>query len=1074
MGGGNEAGVSMNSEINVYGGSLCTTTEDNKGIYGGCNNNGTVGENTFVTLTGGTIGAYGAGNGANVHGGGFGQPTSVAGNVTVTFGDINAAQGEFPKLYGNLYGGSALGNVNDNASDMTTVNVYNGTITGTLLNQPNPADNVYGNVFGGGLGDVGVEAKVFGEVHVNIGKMTAAEPPATEPTYSGKATLANCNVFGCNNMNGSPQTDVYVDVYGTYRSATDDADYFDSDNTYAIYQVFGGGNKAHYAPEGNDPNSDRKTHVTVHGCENSVKYVYGGSNAANAVGVVTIIEGGRFNEIYGGGNGRETAANIGTGGIGLNVLAGNVGFLFKGSNKNGINYGLTYEPYATTNCLGGLFVDSYFFGTNEAEYYGDLDNTITCAEAGNYEYRYVFAGSRWGIVYGDIKLIVYGGTIENLFGGCRGYEDYSADVRRFPTWDEIAADQELPENKRKYSQDLLDYMGYNNGTGTEPSYVGHGGNITLIVSGGTIGKVYGGCDIKGNVEGKISVTVNDAEDAGCPLFVGDVYGASNRWYHVPVTSDLSSPEVQILKGTIGGTHTDLPVNNISGNIPTEYAGNVFGGGNYGYVTADPIVIIGDGPSAKVTIKGDVYGGGNEGDINGNARVTVVPKMHTLHVAAVDLPNRIRVINSIGQDVTTDATSESGVAVGEGMSLNLIAMPSVTGQTFTGWSSNGHLLTNALSFFFTMGTEDCSITASFAAAPTKTFSYSLDPADSGTIQVTDGNGAVVNSGVGISQGAVLYISASPYVTHKFMEWQVTEGNGTIANRNTATTTFTMGSEATTIKAMFDGLTTHNLTLTTPSHGSFIVKDNHNNIIGTNTPIGEGTVLNMTATPTGSYVFGRWTVEGEGASVANQYHAATTFVMGTDDAILGVNFVQPHTFNFTQHPNGTIKVMDSQGQTVNSGASVGEGAVLNIKAVPKPGYAFVNWVNSGGTGTIANEILAVMAFTMGASEATITANFITAHILTVVDPELIPNSDPEKPQGTIKVTNIQHQSVSSPASIGENAVLTIVATPAEGYQFAGWERVEGNGEIGALNEASTTFTMRTQNTTIKANFEPISEP
>ena len=105
-------------------------------------------------------------------------------------------------IYGDIYGGSALGTVNDDVSDVTTVNFNNGTI--------------HGNIYGGGLGaatlnsngyieSVTTEAIVNGTVHVNIG---------TETQTSNFVTI-NGQVFGCNNLAGTPKGPVYVDVYKT-------------------------------------------------------------------------------------------------------------------------------------------------------------------------------------------------------------------------------------------------------------------------------------------------------------------------------------------------------------------------------------------------------------------------------------------------------------------------------------------------------------------------------------------------------------------------------------------------------------------------------------------------------------------------------------------------------------------------------------------------------------------------------------------------------------------------------------------------------------------------------------------
>lgn len=1034
FGGGNNItidgkGVS-GSHVVMTGGTVL------EGIYGGCNTDGDVTGNSIVDIYGGTIGSTTAK--ANIHGGGYGQNTRVLGDVTVSFGQNGTTHNGALILYGDLYGGSALGSVNSSLSNTTTVNVLNGIIQGTGNDPAN--DDYYGNVFGGGLGQktpVPIEAIVNGKVYVNIGTQYGG----------GQASLARCNVYGCNNQNGSPQDDVYVDVWETYHTVKDEVGYYGSDASYAIYQVFGGGNQAHYEPENGLVSSPKKTHVTVHNCDNTIQYVYGGGNAANAVGVETIVLGGRFREIYGGGNGREIPAHItGPNGIGINVVAGNVGFLFEGSNKEGTNQsGIYYKPDASSECLGGLFVDSYFFGTNEAELYGDLTNMITCADAGDFEYRYVYAGSRWGIVYGNINLMVCGGTIENLFGGCRGYENYSADVRRFPTAAEIAADE-----AGHYSAGVRAFLE------AHPEYYGHGGNINLVITGGTIGNVFGGCDIQGNVEGKITVTVSEREGSACPLFVGNVYGASNQWYHTPEQSDIISPDVSIIRGTIGGTHPDLPVNNIYGVPATAYEGNVFGGGNHGNVTANPRVIVGDSPDAKVTIKGNVYGGGNEGNITGSPQVIVIPEMHSFSYSHGDGGT---IVVKDGQDQDVSSSDQ----IGEGISLSIMATPQDYAHTFNGWTVTGTGASiaepSAASTTFTMGTTNASISASFEAAASAP-ALTLTTPSGGTFNVTGPHGIVTGT-TNVATGTVFTISATPDVTHRFSNWSVSGTGSTIANSTSATTTFTMGTADASISAVFDVATTHTFTFNTSGNGSVTVtyrSDNTVNTVSSGASIGEGAVLNIVAIASSGYAFSHWTVEGAGSSVANTNNPSTTFTMGTDDVTLTANFVTTHTLTITEPSNGTVRVTNSLGQEVNSGNDIGEDAKLNLKATPASGYAFQQWTIIGEGSSVEGDVLnrPTTTFTMGTENAYISATFITAHLLTV-----------ESEHGTIEITSPLGQNMSNPASIGEGVVVTIKATPADGYTFVRWEIVgDGDGEIGDANTSPTTFTMGTQNTTIRA--------
>ena len=625
VGGGNAAGITGNPTITISNGTFCSTNQYAKsGIYGGCNTSGTVDGDIVLTITGDATNHTVIGTSAgintdktpvNIHGGGYGVGTSTTGSVTINYGNDTDVASEYPKLYGDIYGGSALGEVNSDGADSTNVNLLNGSF-GLFYEVIAEQEHQYGgNIYGGGLGQASpaIAATVKGKVHVNVGA-----PTNTAGTYIGKADLYNCNVYGCNNVKGTPLDDVYVSVYQSKRTAglntVDDED-------FAIKNVFGGGNVAHYVPSGavNTNSQGHKTHVTVYGCDNTIKYVYGGGNAADVVGAITLVDGGHFDEMFGGGNGLVTPANIGTGGVCFHAFGGHVNYQYEGSNRQGENHGSPNEVYELytdydkvpgfVDC-GDLYVDSYFFGDNEAEHIGDLNSEISCEIASFYHFVNVYAGSRYAVLYGNITLRVQGGEIQNLFGGSRGYAQRAADVRKYPTQEEIDA------NPDKYSDAIKAYMQ------THSELAGRGGNITLIIEGGVVGTVYGGCDVNGNVEGEIKVVV-DSTSTECPMFVGDVYGASRLTDYAPTNPNITYPEVKILKGTIGGSTTFTMGTTMT--IEKDFEGNVFGGGFQGDVTANPKVIIGNvGNSNKVLIKGNVFGGGDRGNVIGSPQVIIVP------------------------------------------------------------------------------------------------------------------------------------------------------------------------------------------------------------------------------------------------------------------------------------------------------------------------------------------------------------------------------------------------------------------------------------------------------------------
>lgn len=617
VGGGKQADISANTEIYIKGGNIGTDgdaiTGLGKGIYGGCDQSGNVGGNALVELTGGTIGVSST-NTANIHGGGYGEPTTVTGNVTVNFGDNTNVENTGLVLYGELYGGSALGDVNTadqnnpGATTTTTVNLRNGIINGAA--------------YGGGLGQkagvdgatTDISAYVYGKVYVKIGYATDTHDP---DTYTGQANLVNCDVYGCNNLKGSPSSEVHVDVYQTAHNA--DNVQSNLDGGYAIHQVFGGGNQADYIITSGE--SGLKNIVNVHGCENTIWRLFGGGNAAAVYGVDLTIDGGRFDQVFGGGNGElgpDHAAAIGGGGISILLGGGYMNLLFNGSNMYGAVEGaITLENFV--GCGEALVIDHYM-GSNQADIFGDITETIICENDPTKLMRFVnlYCGSNKAQIYGDINLTIEGGIFENVFGASKGSVDNPA----------TAPDESFASNVYIITQEMIDAHSELN-----EASLGHGGNVNLFIYGGTIGDLYGACDINGNVEGRITITVQSYDNTQCPLFIGNIYGGGNRTNYTPInvsnygSTDYPgySPLIKVLKATVGGDTPYLPVIESTNNThPKHYEGNVFGGGNRGKVTASPMVLIGPNANMPVYIKGSVYGGGNEGDVEGSPKVIVGP------------------------------------------------------------------------------------------------------------------------------------------------------------------------------------------------------------------------------------------------------------------------------------------------------------------------------------------------------------------------------------------------------------------------------------------------------------------
>ena len=612
-GGGNDittanAGI-LNSDVVMTGGVVLG------GIYGGCNLNGTVTGNSVVTILGGEVGSQALLNDsivANVFGGGLGFNTKVNGNVTVT---ISRATGNdapaAPIIYGDVYGGSALGNVNAGSGNTTIVDILDGILETriyeeTLANGQKVYYYTGGNVYGGGLGDAAHAAEVKGVVTVNIGSGTVDQQTGFSTSTNGNATIGG-NVYGCNNAKGAPEQNVTVNVYATAHTDGTDGTPNNTVNgdAFAIPNVFGGGNQANLS-------SGMTTTVNIYSCENTIGRVFGGGNAAATNAVTTFIQGGRFDQVFGGGNGERGssfAANV-NGDVELTLHGGYVGQFFGGSNQNGTISG-DINIVADNNgpCPGDLVVDEFFCGGNFVEIGGDLETTIECSDG--MEVRNLYGGCNMANIRGSVVLNVYGGTYTNVFGGSKGSGSVSADIM---------------------------------------------GNVTLNLYGGTIENAYGGSNVNGNIKGLITVNVID-EEGECPLYVTNIYGGSNETDYTPTNASIVSPVVNVvhakngISGNVyGGSKgkedavtptavnanplvnigydaasmsitfpSGYPATNTLTNFPRAIvAGSVFGGGDAAKVEGNTEIQLRN----RAKVFGNVYGGGNMGEVSGNTKVIV--------------------------------------------------------------------------------------------------------------------------------------------------------------------------------------------------------------------------------------------------------------------------------------------------------------------------------------------------------------------------------------------------------------------------------------------------------------------
>lgn len=644
-------GTHGNLEITIDGGTIGAT--DNSGkllvseysigdVFGGCkgsseNSRFGLAKNTIVSISGDNTKVHGS-----VYGGGEAGYVTQDVSVTLNGGTVDK----------DFYGGGALAHTNtDNWDDTTWAEgKYNSDTYATTYktNVTLKGGTIGGNVYGGGLGRkakdavqavpaqgtegeedyvpavvaqpavTAVEAKVYGDVLVKLN-----ETPVTD----------NCvvkgNIFGCNNLNGSPQSAVTVHVYktqgwdghlGTLSENLDSEN--NSDHNYHVEAVYGGGNLAAYMPDMKAIADTAQTHVIIDGCgETSIRQVYGGGNAASTPATNVTINGTyEIEEVFGGGNGLddiivngETKPNPGA----------NVGF--KDYSEVEDTYD-TKEKRQDEGAEGG-FVENYVYGSGKA------------------------------------SVTIYGGKIHRVFGG----SNTKGNVRQtavtmlqdlegcdFCVDEAYGGGKSAPMDAE--AQLLMACI-----PGLKAAYGGAQDadiqdNVVLTITNGTFDRVFGGNNVNGKIQGTITVNI---EETGCkPLIIGQLYGGGNQapytapsGEHGPTLNVKSFTSIgDIYGGGYGETavvegDTYVNINVSEGKYAkdaytqttktitfNEYQRNKDGEGEDSFVHDNDGKRVVEEKSISVILPGhdankmgaiyNVFGGGNAAKVKGNTHVNI--------------------------------------------------------------------------------------------------------------------------------------------------------------------------------------------------------------------------------------------------------------------------------------------------------------------------------------------------------------------------------------------------------------------------------------------------------------------
>ncbi|MBQ9561661.1 MAG: chitobiase/beta-hexosaminidase C-terminal domain-containing protein [Prevotella sp.] len=530
---------------------------------------------------------------------------------------------QFIPLSGNVTNVARLFVEHVKFSLATTHNVTS-TLTDCVIN---------GNFYGGG----------------SLGKV---DGPAT-------STLTNCdvrgNVYGAGYSAALPTVEVdsigfrvepyYYESLGTYRTGVkgetttytwEHGDAIDIDKTNHIL----------YTPED-------LTHLgtvtgnatlTINGTTTVAGSVYGGGEMSNVTGdtKVSLLGGTINNNVYGGGRGTLETDGDGnvTGGVAATVGGATVelnkdveddakGCVVKGSifgcnNLNGTPLGdVTVHIYKTQNeaatritnptegdktakVKGRYDVKAVYGGGNLAKYEpADLENNKTEVIIDGCErtsIEQVYGGGNAASV--PATSVTVNGTyeIDEVFGGGNGKDDIMINgiVKTNPGANVGFYDYSAVENNE--DMDTKEER-------RESTYKYGSGMAEVNIYGGTIHKVFGGSNTKGNVR-QTAVTTLDEAEGGCAFCVDEAYGGGKS-APMDAVAELRIGCIPGMKAVYGGAEAADMNGDVTLNITNGTYERVFGGNNISGTINGAIKVNIEETGCQPIIIGELYGGGNE-------------------------------------------------------------------------------------------------------------------------------------------------------------------------------------------------------------------------------------------------------------------------------------------------------------------------------------------------------------------------------------------------------------------------------------------------------------------------------
>lgn len=315
--------------------------------------------------------------------------------------------------------------------------------------------------------------------------------------------------------------------------------------------------------------------------------------------------------------------------------------------------------------------------------------------------------------------------------------------------------------------------------------------------------------------------------------------------------------------------------------------------------------------------------------------------------------------------------------GQSASISAIANQ---GYHFINWMRNGQIVSTQPDFDFTMPAENVSLTANFGLN-----SYMVQ------LQANPSAGGSVSGSGAYFFGQSVQVQATPNTGWAFTGWML-DGQMVSTDPNYS---FTMPASNLLLWANFEQIPYPLQLVVNPSSAGTVT--------------GEGnffynTAVTVQATPDTGWSFTGWTLNGQLVSSSAIYN----FNMPAAGLILQANFEQIlYPLQLVVNPAGAGTVSGTGNYTFN--------AQVTVQAQPEPAYDFMSW-NQGSTVLSTNP---TYAFSMPPNALLLTARFsLKTYLIEVVS------------------SNLEFGTVTGGGVFTHGQSVTVLAQPAQGYQFIAW--------------------------------------